>query len=66
MKLNICLIVIFAGILVFAKSGFSQLGKPENEEFKAVPLKSQIISVQPMTRIVLWEELNIKDTDAIQ
>jgi len=35
-------------------------------ELKTVPLTSSIDHVQPMTGIVLWEELNNKDTDAIQ
>ena len=38
----------------------------ESDEFQPVSLKSKISGVQPMTGIVLWEELDRKDTDAIQ
>jgi len=37
-----------------------------DDEFKVIPLQSKISSVQPMTGIVLWEELDNKNTDAIQ
>jgi hypothetical protein len=36
-----------------------------NEDFQTVPIKSSIDNVQPMTGIVLWEELDNKDTDEI-
>jgi hypothetical protein len=38
----------------------------QSEQYTNIPLKSMISGVQPMTGIVLWEELNNKDTDAIQ
>ncbi|MBN2412641.1 DUF4832 domain-containing protein [candidate division KSB1 bacterium] len=55
-----------AGILIFTGSGFTQDETPGKNEFQTVPLQSQITHVQPMTGIVLWEQLNKKDTDAIQ
>jgi hypothetical protein len=55
-----------AGILIFAGSGFTQTETSEENGFQTIPLQSRITSVQPMTGIVLWEELNNKDTDAIQ
>ena len=58
---------LVAGIFIFAGSGFTQTETSEEIEFQTIPLKSQkITSVQPMTGIVLWEELDNKDTDAIQ
>jgi hypothetical protein len=42
--------------------GFKSL----EDEFRSIPLQSKISGVQPMTGIVLWEELDKKDTDAIQ
>jgi len=36
------------------------------DDFKSIPLQSKITGVQPMTGIVLWEELDRKNTDAIQ
>ena len=36
------------------------------DDFSNIRLKSEITGVQPMTGIVLWEELDNKDTDAIQ
>jgi hypothetical protein len=36
------------------------------DELKSIHIRSSINHVQPMTGIVLWEELNHKNTDAIQ
>jgi len=38
----------------------------EDDGLQAIALQSQITSVQPMTGIVLWEQLKNKETDAIQ
>jgi len=38
----------------------------EDDSMQAIALQSQITRVQPMTGIVLWEQLKNKDTDAIQ
>ena len=37
-----------------------------NDQFQAIPLKSSITAVQPMTGIVLWPDNDQNDTDAIQ
>lgn len=39
---------------------------PSDGEFKEIPLKSEITSVQPMTGIVLWTDSDVGKTDAIQ
>ncbi len=36
------------------------------EPFRAIPLKSEITTVQPMTGIVFWEDSGRNETDAIQ
>jgi hypothetical protein len=54
--LCLCLFLIF---------GF-KFGFLDKDEFQTVSLESRISNVQPMTGIVLWEELDNKDTDAIQ
>lgn len=46
--------------------GSAQIVEVSNKDFQVIPLKSSITRVQPMTGIVLWEELNNKNTDAIQ
>jgi len=45
---------------------FGFLNSSAKKDFQTVPIKSSINNVQPMTGIVLWEELDNKDTDAIQ
>ena len=50
---------------MFLIFGF-KFGLTQSEKFQNISLKSSIKGVQPMTGIVLWEELNNKDTDAIQ
>lgn len=45
---------------------FGLLNSCANKEFQTIPIKKSINNVQPMTGIVLWEQLDNKDTDAIQ
>lgn len=66
MKLLIKFIFVSAFIFLFMISAFAQTEKSGQQKFRNVPLKSKITAVQPMTGIVLWEELDNKDTDAIQ
>jgi hypothetical protein len=56
-------------ISVISISAFLILGFKNlvlEETFQDISLKSEIKNVQPMTGIVLWEQLDQKDTDAIQ
>jgi len=53
-------------ILFFVGSDFTQTETSRENKFRTIPLKSQITGVQPMTGMVLWEQLNNKGTDAIQ
>lgn len=46
--------------------GSAQIVEESNNDFQVIPLKSSITRVQPMTGIVMWEESNNKNTDAIQ
>ncbi len=59
---------VFIGATTFCASSIAiaQSNTPQGNEYEAISLKSEINSVQPMTGIVLWEELENKDTDAIQ
>ena len=66
MKNSIIKITMFIVILFVVTSGFSQTGTSKGEEFQNIPLKSKVTNVQPMTGIVLWEQLRNKGTDAIQ
>jgi len=52
--------------LLFIGCGIRMKGIVGDDGFQSIPLKSQITGVQPMTGIVLWEELDNKNTDAIQ
>jgi hypothetical protein len=58
--------LLTAGYFIFVVSTFAQPETSEGSKFQSIPLKSQITGVQPMTGIVLWEQLDNKDTDAIQ
>ena len=58
--------LLTAGYFMFVVSTFAQTETSEGSKFQSIPLKSQITGVQPMTGIVLWEQLDNKDTDAIQ
>jgi hypothetical protein len=58
----ILIVISFSGTTVC----FGQQVNPARENLRPVPLQSKITQVQPMTGIVLWEELDKKDTDAIQ
>lgn len=60
------LTVLLVLLIFLASFCFGQAGEPVSDEFESLPLKSKITHVQPMTGIVLWEELDNKDTDAIQ
>jgi hypothetical protein len=60
------LMVIVPGVLIVCTAGFIQQKGTDPEDYVAVPLQSKISQVQPMTGIVLWEELDHKNTDAIQ
>lgn len=57
---------LVAGILFCTDYGFTQTGTSQKNVFQTIPIKSQITGVQPMTGIVLWEQLKNKGTDAIQ
>ncbi|MBN2008803.1 DUF4832 domain-containing protein [candidate division KSB1 bacterium] len=46
--------------------GLTQIEHTVENDYQDIHLKSKITGVQPMTGIVLWEELKNKDTDAIQ
>ena len=59
-------LLLCAILLIICVTGFFIGSASPDEDFHTVPLKSKITGVQPMTGIVLWEELKNKDTDAIQ
>lgn len=58
--------ILVASFLFFAGYGLTQTETLQENVFQTIPFKSQITSVQPMTGIVLWEQLDNKETDAIQ
>ena len=59
-------VLLVAGVLFIACASFTQTETSGEKTLQTIPLKSQITGVQPMTGIVFWEELDNKDTDAIQ
>lgn len=60
------MLILLVGTLIFAGCGFMQIATSGKNELQSIPLKSQITGVQPMTGIVLWEQLENKATAAIQ
>jgi hypothetical protein len=66
MKSTYTIILLSTSGLILAFTGIAQHDLSQENEFQSIPLQSQISGVQPMTGIVLWEELDQKDTDAIQ
>jgi hypothetical protein len=53
--------------LALLVSALALLGlAPAKDAFRPVPLQSRITNVQPMTGIVMWEDLKNRETDAIQ
>jgi hypothetical protein len=53
-------------ICSFCLLSFGFFNQSSDEEFNTIAIASSIDHVQPMTGIVLWEELDNKETDAIQ
>ncbi len=51
-------------LLIFALDASAQ--DPAASAFRAIPLRSKITNVQPMTGIVFWEDSGRNNTDAIQ
>lgn len=66
MKLTKNFILLNTVALIFVAVGITQYKISPGNEYHSISLKSQISGVQPMTGIVFWEELDNKETDAIQ
>jgi hypothetical protein len=61
---KICLIPLWVFTLIVLT--FSQSAEPPETNYRAISLQSDITGVQPMTGIVMWEELDHKNSNAIQ
>ena len=58
--------IIFICILTLLGFACAKKDAPGSGTFTAIPLQSGITSVQPMTGMVMWEELDHNTSDAIQ